>query len=156
MPSYAPKSLRSIIYLALDGINKWSPEAEALLMMTAAHESHLGKYLHQIKGPARGIYQMEPATESDIWNKYLKFHNPLRKNLIRTSNVHGPDKFQLQYNPIYSSLMARVHYLRQPGEIPSQFDVIGLSKYAKKYWNTENGKATARKYATAYRNRVLI
>ena len=48
--------------------------AEELLMLTAAHESHLGTYLKQKGGPALGIYQMEPATYRDLHENFLRFH----------------------------------------------------------------------------------
>src|SRR5690242_4274185 len=47
-----------------------SPFAEALLLATAAHESHF-EYLAQEQGPARGIYQMEPRTVADLYDNYI-------------------------------------------------------------------------------------
>jgi hypothetical protein len=61
-----PKQLRELVirpvleYLHPD--IPYSHEAEDLLMMIAAHESHLGEYVKQVQGPALGIYQMEPDT----------------------------------------------------------------------------------------------
>ena len=37
-----------------------SPNAEELLMLTAATESQLGRYLRQVRGPAIGVFQVEP------------------------------------------------------------------------------------------------
>ena len=49
------------------------PAAINLMVGIAIHESKGGTYLKQIKGPARGVFQVEPFTESDIWNTYLKY-----------------------------------------------------------------------------------
>lgn len=44
-----------------------------LLLLTCAAESAMGKYIMQVGGPARGIFQMEPNTEKDIWENWLKY-----------------------------------------------------------------------------------
>lgn len=45
-----------------------SSSAVNLLLGTAAQESAFGTYLRQIGGgPARGVFQMAPATAKDIW-----------------------------------------------------------------------------------------
>ena len=51
------------------GLN--SPSAVQLLLGTAAQESHMGHYLVQVRGPAIGMYQMEPNTYLDIWRRYI-------------------------------------------------------------------------------------
>lgn len=57
-----------VIRPTLEKIELWSEAAENLLLGTTAQESHMGTYIKQVgKGPALGIYQMEPATHKDIW-----------------------------------------------------------------------------------------
>ena len=48
------------------GGNYNSKNAQMLLLSTAAIESKCGYYIKQINGPALGIWQMEPATHTDI------------------------------------------------------------------------------------------
>ena len=57
------KQLRELIIgPSLDALQMYSKEAEEILVFTCASESLGGTYLKQVKGPALGIYQMEPAT----------------------------------------------------------------------------------------------
>ena len=80
------KQLREcIIKPTLDSLQMYSQAAEELLVFTCACESLGGTYLKQVKGPALGIYQMEPATYQDIWENYKTgvFAHPL-EHLIST------------------------------------------------------------------------
>ena len=61
-----------IITPALSKLQLYSKDAEELLIFTCAVESDGGTYLKQIKGPALGIYQMEPRTYNDIWQNYMR------------------------------------------------------------------------------------
>jgi hypothetical protein len=51
-----------LIRPVLDSLQMYSKDAEELLVFTCAAESNGGTYLHQVKGPALGIYQCEPST----------------------------------------------------------------------------------------------
>lgn len=143
--------LRSLIRDVLTEVGLWSYSAEELLMMTAAVESNLGTYIRQIGGPARGIFQMEPATERDIIDNYLMFKDELRSRVQEFRTKHPR---QLEWNLAYQILMARVHYLRVPEPLPHQMDKLGLAKYWKKYYNTMLGKGTVDKALKAYERLV--
>jgi len=138
--------LRSLIQRVLQPHDLWSQEAEDLLMGTAAQESRLGKYIAQIKGPAKGIFQMEPATETDLW-RYI-----VRKDLTNlvdmVSGVFGPNLLHLEGNLIYQIVIARIFYRRVKEAIPN--GLVLQAKYYKKYWNTELGKATVDQYVKNY------
>jgi hypothetical protein len=45
-----------VIRPTLQRLGLWSLAAENLLLGTAAQESKLGYYLHQLEGPALGLY----------------------------------------------------------------------------------------------------
>jgi hypothetical protein len=138
--------LRSLIKRVLRPHDLWSQEAEDLLMGTAAQESHLGKYIAQINGPAKGIFQMEPATEKDLW-EYIARKN--LTNLIGTvSGVFGPNPLHLEGNLLYQIIIARIFYRRVKEVIPE--GLVLQAKYYKKYWNTELGKATVDQYVKNY------
>ena len=139
-----------IIRPALHSLNAEIPYSEAaveLLMMTAAHESNLGTYVHQVGGPAEGIYQMEPMTELDIMSNFLKYRADLWKML--------PLDQSLVTNLTYSTQMARIHYFRDKEPLPDIEDFEGLARYAKRVWNTLEGKATEMDYLVAY-NRLCV
>lgn len=137
----------------------YSEEAEDLLFMTAAHESRLGSYLKQINGPALGVYQMEPDTHADIWVNFLEYRDELAwlldDLLSDRLDENYPDS--LVFDLRYATAMARVHYFRVKEALPKKdkFSTYAsylkaLSEYAKKYYNTELGKATADDYYKAF------
>ena len=124
----------------------FSNSAVKLLQMTLAHESNCGQYIAQLGGPALGIYQMEPATEMDIERNFLAYREDLQYKVDQTG--HCVNKISSLLNPVYATAMARVHYYRDKKALPD--DLIELSNYAKRVWNTEEGKATARDYYAAF------
>ena len=40
--------------------------------------------------------------------------------------------------------------MAKPEALPEEQDIEGLARYAKKYWNTDEGKATWEDYFNAY------
>lgn len=66
-----------VIRATLNAIDLYSPAAENLLLATCAHESLLGYFLKQHQGTALGIYQIEPATHTDLWQNYLNYRPEL-------------------------------------------------------------------------------
>ena len=131
--------LRVMVKETLKPLGMYSEEVEELLMMTMAAESHLGEYLEQVGGPASGLYQMEPKTAQDIHNNYLHYREETANKVYSFMTMMGTD---LKYNLQYQTIMARLHYMRVPKEIPPKEDVEGLAEYYKTYWNTYKGKAT--------------
>ena len=137
------KQLRELIIgPALDALQMYSSEAEEILVFTCAAESLGGTYLKQIKGPALGIYQMEPVTYSDIWENYIKYSSSLM-NLVSihfdASRIPNPER--MIYDLRFATAMARLHYRRRKEPLPKANDVEGLWQYYKQYYNTPLGKA---------------
>lgn len=137
----------------------YSTEAEDLLVMTAAHESHLGTYLKQVNGPALGVYQMEPATHTDIWENFLEYRDKLAWVVddLLTERLDEDYSDSLVFDLRYATAMARVHYYRDKEAIPKEKDyptrseyIDALGAYAKRVYNTELGKATANQYVKDY------
>ena len=122
-----------------------------LLMGTAAVESALGKYWYQVvrgkpgkKGTARGAFQMEPGTETDIWKNYITFKRKLKADMAEMG-YFGPDSDRLQYDLRYQIVMARIHYLREAVEeaLPEEAeDIHALARYWKAHYNTRLGYGT--------------
>lgn len=136
----------------------YSEEAVDLLLMTCAHESNMGEYIHQIKGPAQGIYQMEPNTEQDIWENFLGASARRAPLSMKVNELIGVFPDELIGNLYYATAMARVHYWRVPEALPKKSSspvyYEELAKYAKKYFNTYLGKATWEDYYNAYMRKV--
>ena len=106
-------------------------------------------YLQQVGcGVALGIFQMEPATYSDLFDNYLRYHQDILQTLDQYFKTHqGNFELNLKGNLIYQIVIARLQYRRFPEKIPSinpQYhqNSLPMACYYKKYWNTELGKAT--------------
>ena len=140
-----------IIIPALSKLNAYSKDAEELLVFTCATASNGGEYIHQVKGPALGIFQCEPATYADLWRNYIIHRTRLTMIFSLKFNTNGiPPSERVVYDLDYAAAMARVHYMRVPEALPSGQDVDGMWAYYKKYYNTELGKATKKKSIEAY------
>jgi hypothetical protein len=144
--------LRALIRDVLTQVGLYSNSAEELLMLTAAVESKLGYYIRQVGGPAKGIFQMEPNTEEDIWENYLAYKGELSYKI--TSKFMTNNLAELEWNLAYQIIMARIHYLRVPEPLPHPLDKVGLATYWKKYYNTSAGKGTVAKAIDAYEEYV--
>ena len=154
------KQLRQLITETLQYLAPeipFSANVVELLLLTAAQESQLGRWIKQMKGPARGIFQMEPATEKRLiaWmeQKHPAIHaKVMALNVTTDDNLPGGDRDMI-FNLAYQAAMARANYLRFPGPIPS--DRADQAIYYKQYWNTPAGKATAAEALIAYQWYVL-
>lgn len=137
------KQLRELIIKpALDCLQMYSDSAEELLVFTCACESLGGTYLKQVKGPALGIYQMEPATYTDIWENYIKNQGHVLNLLSINFDVHKlPLPERMIYDLKFATAMARLHYRRRKEPLPQATDIDGIWEYYKKHYNTHLGKA---------------
>lgn len=149
--------LNHVIYPTLKEMHKKCPQiysdsAVNLLLGTAAIETEMGTFLKQLEGPALGIYQMEPDTHLDIWKNYLSYRLPLRVYIRSLLPAGNPTKMadHLLYNLKYATAMCRIHYLRVQEKLPSSYDVEGLARYWKKYYNTEKGHGSTRSFVSRY------
>ena len=149
-----------VVRPALKRVGLWSPEAEDLLILTAAVESGMGYSLVQHRGPALGIFQMEPRTHGDIWENYLEYKRPLMQKVVEfTLPEHCCVEDQLTGNLFYAAVMARIHYLRVPAALPSMSKdkfrgrpqyIAALAQYWKDHYNTHKGRGTVKKAVEAY------
>ena len=138
-----PNQLRELITAVLVEMDLYSANACELLMLTAAQESHLGFYIKQVgSGPAKGIFQMEPSTEKDIWDNYLRYKPELAKRVGAMLGEADWEHLQLTGNLLYQIAMARVHYYRRPEALPSRENIDAMARYWKKHYNTHLGKGT--------------
>ncbi len=144
------EDMRRLIKEVLEPRGMYSENVEELLILTTASESLGGHYLYQMNGPARGFFQMEPTTEKDILKNYVFFKPELReaiKQFVKFEvdgsfnyRIHNPLTYSLEYQVV----MARIHYLRKPGAIPSKENTVALAEYWKKNYNTHLGKGSTK------------
>ena len=126
---------------SMDSQIRYSRVAEDLLVATACAESWCGHAIRQELesggwGPAEGIFQMEPATERDIWDSWLTYREGI-------AQLCPPADAGL-YAPNYSAFMCRIHYARKKEPLPAlDLDVdaylLSLAHYWKKHYNTHLG-----------------
>ena len=143
--------LRSLIETVTARMRMNSPSATNLLMGTAAQESLLGTYIKQLgSGPARGIFQMEPATEQDIWDNYLAFRPEIVHLIMNVCERSRPGPW-LEYDLAYQICMARIHYYRVKESLPTADDVTALALYWKHHYNTSAGKGSVEEFIENYK-----
>ena len=146
------------VLLHLDDEIPYTMAAENLLMGTCAQESKMGQFLVQLNnGPARGIFQMEPATESDIWANFLGYRKPLSSLVSELCISKGdgtPSVFDLIGNLYYEAAMCRVHYRRAPEALPDEDDVQGMADLWKLRYNTPLGAGTVEEFMDNYKRYV--
>ncbi|MCA9726065.1 MAG: hypothetical protein KC729_00170 [Candidatus Eisenbacteria bacterium] len=123
----------------------WSPAAVNLVLGTCAQESHFGEYRRQLGGgPARGVYQEEPATFAWLRRKYGR-----RFPLIADRSFG-----EIEHDDYLATLHARLRYLVVPEPLPDPNDVEALGRYWKQHYNTEAGKGTVDEFVRNYRQFV--
>lgn len=129
-----------------------------LILGTCAKESDFGIYLRQLdNGPALGVFQMEPATERDIWKNYLYLGRSKRRETIY--NISGIRSYinneAMEWNIAYGICMCRLHYRRIAEPFPAADDVVALGWYWKNYYNSLQGKGTVKQFIKAYEKYVI-
>lgn len=139
-----------VVRPALEYIGLWSRDAEELVLATAAQESRF-QHLRQLNdGPARGLWQMEPATMQDVVGRYL----PLKPKLERA--VHGllagagTLAEQLGWNLAFGAALCRVRYLYDPHPLPHFTDVLAMAQTWKRVYNA-GGRGTVEEFIESYR-----
>jgi len=157
--AFNPHHFRDLIcrvLLHLDSVKPgmYDKVAVELLMGTAAQESAFGSLLHLSNGTARGVFQIEPRTERDIWRNYLKYETHLRDCIERLTGVDSPNELMLEGNLIYQIVLARLVYARAPVPLPDRSKVTLLAKYWKQWYNTSLGKGTVRSFIENWRRYV--
>ncbi len=133
---------RRVIRPVIRRLGLWSPAAERLLLGTALTESGL-RYLHQVRGPACGLYQIEPATLHDIYRNWLPRRAVFAEGLRLFTAPHGALEEQLVWNLAYATAVARLVYYRRPEPLPRADDLPALAEYWKAHFNTAAGKGAA-------------
>lgn len=130
-----------------------SRAAEQLLLGTALAESGLA-HLWQLKGPALGFFQIEPATAEDVYVRYLLQKRTDLLGAVRTFQYSTPYFDQLACNPCFGAALARIKFWMAKPPLPEAEDIDGLGAYWKAHYNTPAGKGTAAQWALNYRRHV--
>lgn len=159
-----------IVDSTLLDIGLYSKEASILLLATMAQESNFGTYLHQVRGSARGVYQIEPATHKDVWENYLASRPELfdtinriifpltsidyKKDYFRNKNILNHCEKSLVENLSYATAIARLVYYRVPDALPD-IHPVRMGKYWKQHYNTPLGKGTLEQFVLNWDKFIL-
>ena len=149
--------LELVIIPTLKYLNMDSPAAQNLLLGTAAHESAMGRYIKQIRGPALGIYQVEPATHDDIWINYLKYRPELAakvRSLIPAFDGDIPPAENMIWDLRYATANARICYWRISEPLPDANDIPAMADYWDVHYNANPHKGFPHEFVAAYERYV--
>ncbi len=144
-----------VVVPALTAINLASSVAVNLVLGTAIAESGL-QYLHQIGGgPACGLFQMEPATETDLWNRIVAPNPILKLAMLKLISGSGPIIGDtITWNLQYAAAMCRLKYYDSPLALPAN-TATALATYWKTIYNTSLGAGSVDAAHVAYFQQAL-
>lgn len=162
--AFNPFQFRKLIVDTLEPLGLAQPAAVELLLGTAAVESRFGTYLYQLRGPARGVFQIEPETEELIWRWLAR---AAKEQLERPADPRGwsaVELLNLLWEPArdhrrlerlvvdlhYSIVMARLLYYSIPQPLPDPDDTAALAAYWKAHYNTPQGGGRESDFVRAY------
>lgn len=138
------------------------PEEMELMVGTVAAESGFTQIIQLRGGPARGIFQIEPRTARDNYENYLRFRQREHRyhELMAVCFSLGSAPFfvpsdediehLLTVNNTFSTIHARIKYLRDPEPIPANGRIKEIAEYYKRVFNTAEGKGSAEKFLEAW------
>lgn len=144
-----------VIIPTLRHIGLYSRAAERLLLCTFYHESTVGNAtaLQQTKGPALGVFQIEPETHKDNFEHFLNYpkNAELRVKVLELASTISKSydekgtaavaDYELVFNLAYATAQARIKYWRVREPLPQEWDVNGLAEYWFRYYCSCNKKS---------------
>jgi len=158
-----PRELKELVIKpTLDEMSElWGPgvnreAAVNLIVGTYLQESVVNGVTHLTQlgnGPAKGIFQIEPDTEQDIWDSYLA-HRPGKASYVRgLMSQHmtdfGPD---LSGNLRYQVAMCRLKYWQRRFKWPQDpNDIEALGTIWDRQYNTNPDHGFVSDYVHAYK-----
>jgi hypothetical protein len=145
---------RLVVRPVLTHLALWSTGAENLLLGTAIQESGLRLLRQRNDGPARGIYQIDPATDDDLHAGFLAERPALAAKVAALLAPLPSRAEQLATNLAYATAMARIIYLRCPEPLPMADDIAGMGRYWKRHFNGGRGAGSVPAFVLNYREFV--
>lgn len=133
-------------------LDLYSRAASNLMLGTALVESRLVHRRQIGGGPARGLFQIEPATFHDVYRRYLPRRTGL---LMRVNGLLLPNRTpaeQLYDNDRLGCAIARLKYWMCPLPLPRADDAPGLAAYWVRHYNA-GGAGTVEKFLAAYKEK---
>jgi hypothetical protein len=140
----------NIVNPVLHDLQMYSKEFAELIVFTCAVESAGGTYVKQIKGPALGIYQIEPSSFTDLWVNFIVRNTHIVNLLTLHFAVHRmPAPIEVVTDLRLATAMCALFYKRYKVK-PESSSPDDLWEPYKKYYNTVKGKSEKSKSIKAY------
>lgn len=143
---YIPHLKAQVVRPALIRLGpSYASEAAVNLVTGTALAESGAEYLKQIgAGPALGIYQMEPATAEDIWQRWLlaAAQADVRSTMTAMLPAGVSVENALVWDLRFATAMCRLRYRPAAPPLPSQDDAAGLADYHVQFYN-RGGAANA-------------
>jgi hypothetical protein len=98
--------------------------------------------------------QMEPETETSLWQHYLSRKPELKEKFISLTTKKIDRSHNLRTNLLYQVAIARLKYWPDPDPLPAYNDVDGMCMYYIRIYNG-GGAATLKRTRDIYKYRVL-
>jgi hypothetical protein len=128
-----------------------------LILGTAAAESRMGFFNRQIRGPAIGMFQMEPNTAMDIIQNYVAYRNSMKDAIKTVTDCDTSNRpafiKELEFTPELQTVMCGIHYRRRKAQLTDR-EPETLAAIWKEKYNTYKGKGTVEHFVRAY-NRYI-
>lgn len=142
--------LKQTIYAVIERL-PMIPNEESLvdlLLETCATESHRGKYVQQMHGPAIGIYQMEPNTLHDTLDWLKHNHIDIYTSVQQFYEKSQTLEWNYKHNVPWQTALAVSYYWRMCGDtlVNITIDLPARAAVYKRWWNTIAGAASIDKY----------
>jgi len=138
--SYNFHQFRDMVARSLKRRGLYSEDALHLLLGTAAVESRFGTYLRQVRGPALGAFQVEPATFDWLQEKYQD----------RYPELAGRTSDEVEWDLDLAIFMARLRYRVVSKPLPSWKDTQSMARYWKAHYNTAAGAGHWKDFVERY------
>ena len=84
---------------------------------------------------ALGFWQMERETFNDCIDNFLAFSSPFTQGWFQLRDIHTVAYSTLTYDCVFACYMSAIKVYRAPPAIPYLFDLKGMAKYWKQYYN---------------------
>lgn len=120
----------------------------ALIIETAATESFFGTKVKQTKGPALGIFQVEPRTSKCLQENFLAFNKKIDAFTNKYVDKKSSEEANLKHNVPYQVALCLAQYVRYGIHKRNLSDKLVRAQIYKKHWNTSKGSGSVVKFFT--------
>ena len=139
-----PKQLRPMVETVLSYLGEKDQKWIDLLLITGQVESDLGRLVKQVKGPAVGLFQIEPFTEGEVWKHYISRNKDLKEKITKLRFPAKLGRHEMEYNTAYSIALTYCIYKWRKVN-PKDMTLAEMATTHKVKYNTMKGKSSVSK-----------